>query len=117
MLEDLMLNPIPRSKGDVQEVAIYKTVGAIPKLQRLSLTLDSSNLSLIWEGEDILKDPSFDEFHQKFQVATSGTSSVPYQSRYGHIRNALINSALDETLARGIFNCISHRNLFLPPRN
>ena len=42
MVEDLTLNPIPRSKGNAQEVAIYRTLGALPKLQRLFLTLDFS---------------------------------------------------------------------------
>jgi hypothetical protein len=109
MLEDLMLNPIPRSKGDAQEVAIYKTLGAVSKLQRLTLTLNTSNVSLIQEGEDIPEDPSFDEFHQQFQVIPSYRDSYNYQLRYGHVRDALINSALDETLARAIFNCISSR--------
>jgi hypothetical protein len=31
LIEDLTL-PIPRSKGDSQEVAIYRTIGAFPKL-------------------------------------------------------------------------------------
>lgn len=114
-LEDLILKPIPRSKGDAQETAIYKSLGAIPKLQRLTLTLDSSNFRVLEGAEfindddpnaedyEIPNDPSFDEFHQQFAYDGRG-----YQPRKGHIRDALINSALDETLARAIFNYISN---------
>jgi hypothetical protein len=121
MLEDLILKPIPRSKGDAQETAIYKTLGDIPKLQRITLTLDSSNFRVLEGAEfiddddpdsedyEIPNDPSFDEFHQQFAYESRG-----YQPRKGHIRDALINSALDETLARAIFNCISNARHAFP---
>ncbi|KAH8811105.1 hypothetical protein F5884DRAFT_265969 [Xylogone sp. PMI_703] len=82
----------------------------MPKLQRLNLTLDCSNLSVLGPTEDIRQgdnyevpsDPTFDEFDQ--ETASHG---YIYRPRKGHVRDAFINSALDETLARAIFNCIS----------
>jgi len=51
ILEVLKL-PIPRSKGDRRELAIYRTLGAIPRLQKLSLTLDSSDRTVLKVTED-----------------------------------------------------------------
>lgn len=48
---------------------------------------------------------SFDEFHQ--ELAYDGCGYPPHK---GHIRDALINSALDEMLTCNIFNCISNSN-------
>ncbi len=105
ILEDLTL-PVPRSKGDAQELAIYRTLGALPKLQKLFLILDSSNLSVLVDNDlEVPNDASFDEFgKQFFPLDMRITRPGP---RNGHVRAALINSALDETLARAIFQTIS----------
>lgn len=59
----------------------------------------------MWEGGDIPEDPSFDDFHQQFVL--NCTALEDYRARKGHVRDALINSALDEPLARAIFTRIS----------
>lgn len=110
LLEDLELS-IRRSKGDRQEQNIYKTLGAINKLQRLISYLDCANRST-WRDPDpeeaeeiiLLEDPSFDDFHQ-LTVFDYGSGSFP--PRNGHLRDALINGAVDETIARAIFQSIS----------
>ena len=55
-------------------------------------------------GGETDEDPSFDDYHQRLVQPREGDWTRP---RNGHVRDALINSALDETLARAIFNCIS----------
>jgi hypothetical protein len=119
LLEDLTLT-IPRSKGDKNEVAIYNALGSIPRLQDLQLTLNAAYIPP-YEMEDIdgdedyfpdtlmPNDPSFDGFDQ--QVYSYKENSVSTynlrQARIGHLRDGLINGALDEKLARAIFDAIS----------
>lgn len=110
-LEDLSL-VIPRTKGDRREQNIYKALGAMPKLQTLCLLLDCVN-RFVWpdpgleEGEDIIvfNDPSFDDFDQAFSHEPDGEWLWP--ARNCHVRDALVNSALDDALARAIFQSVS----------
>ncbi|KAH6617136.1 hypothetical protein F5144DRAFT_498249 [Chaetomium tenue] len=106
---------IRRSRGSATEVALYKALGRFAKLRRLVLTLDVSPVP--WfpiapsheQGDqfgtralafDTAIDPSFDESDR--QHLTTGL----YPYRNGHIRDAFINTAVDETLARAIFRTI-----------
>ena len=77
------------------------------------LTLDSSHLSVVVGDLDIPNDPPFDEFDQLFYPANIlgiyGDGAQGSKPRNGHIRDALVNSALDETLARTIFQSILSR--------
>ncbi|KAH8807958.1 hypothetical protein F5884DRAFT_350102 [Xylogone sp. PMI_703] len=102
ILEELML-PIPRSRGDANEVAIYKTLGAMPRLRKLNLILDSNDWS-IYSSRRLQVDPTFDEFDQQI-FAYGYVPRKPVLN--GHIRDALISCALDEKLSRDIFHCIS----------
>lgn len=117
MLEDLALT-LCRSKGDAAEVASYRALGSIRNLQYISLVLDASNHAIL--SEDALadfddeddnaeypetpNDSSFDNFDQQFFTRSYMSWRDP---RNGHIRDAFINSAVDETLARAIFWTIS----------
>jgi hypothetical protein len=117
LLEDLVLT-VHRSKGDATEVGCYKALGSIRKLEYLSLNLDASNQALLWrdtmsgfnslddndEYPEAPNDPSFDKFDQQFFKRRYVSWRDP---RNGHIRDAFINSAVDETLARAIFSTIS----------
>lgn len=51
LLEDLSLT-VPRSKGDACEVAIYKALGSLFKLQSMFLTLDASDCGIFMDGDD-----------------------------------------------------------------
>lgn len=114
LLENLTII-IKRTQGDYREVQVYRALGSLPRLQRLSLTLEASNTTVLRDPEDdsddeddspILSenDLSFDDFgQQKFP-----NSFCSYRwPRNGHIQQALINSAFDKTLALAIFDCIS----------
>lgn len=115
LLEELVI-PIPRSRGDTAEVMRYRAIGSIPRLQRLKLFLDASDVTAGAEGEEesdsdefadyppSANNPSWCEFDQQITEFQIGTYKY---LRNGHIRDALINSALDETLARTIFRAIS----------
>lgn len=104
---------IQRSKGDATEVTTYATLGSLPKLQDLSLTLDCSDTRVLAEQEgdddpdaklESPNDPSFDEFDQQMLLAQLDYSRYP---RRGHVRDAFINCAVDGDLARSIFTAVS----------
>ena len=120
-LEDLTV-AIRRSKGDENEVAIYKTLGSLPRIQTLDLTLDCADESILPhvpgpgasflgravgkdvndndEAMELTQDRSFDGFYrQTFKDLQTADGT---HLSYGHIRDAFINSALDEKLARAI---------------
>lgn len=104
-IETLALK-IRRSRGDATEVALYRALGRFPRLRRLALTLDASPPP--WfpaappavERQDTAVDSSFDEFDRRY------LSGDLYPYRNGHIRDVLINTAVDETLARAIFQTV-----------
>jgi hypothetical protein len=102
-LEELILKA-PRSRGNANEVAIYKALGSLPKLRRLSLTLDATDLAVRIFDRDksysLSNDPTFDQFEQESFDEYSGL-------RNGHVRDLFINSASDEVLACSIFDTIS----------
>lgn len=112
VLEELTIQ-IKRSRGDVQEVAKYKALGHLPRLQYLHLKLDASDYTLLAEreedGDDGIEsigtpdDPSFNEFDQQYCQTKFHNSRYP---RNGHIRDAFINSALDRHLAYAIYQTI-----------
>lgn len=109
-LEKLTIK-IKRSKGDAQEVAQYRAIGALPRLRHLYLDLDASDLELLQRPEtpkenfEARNDPTFNDFDQQYcKDMLYGHGRHP---RNGDLRNAFINSALDENLARGIFHTIS----------
>ncbi|PLN78460.1 hypothetical protein BDW42DRAFT_202159 [Aspergillus taichungensis] len=118
LLEVLEL-PLRRSKGDSTEVMTYQTLGSLPALRYLGLTLGASNRSVLdcgvnSEGEPMIPDdPTFDEFDRTFFTGDQFSRpemyyhGIPRFPRNGHIRDSLVNSALDQTLARDIFRAVS----------
>jgi hypothetical protein len=118
-LEELSIQ-IRRSRGDTHEVLRYKAIGSLPRLKRLFLTLDASDYYLLHgydaddedEGREIPEtrsDASFNYFDQ--QYCRSAMFHYYLHPRNGHIRDALINAALDQDLSKSIFQTIrSGRN-------
>jgi hypothetical protein len=100
-LEDLSLT-IPRSRGDAAEVAVYRALGTLSGVQKLSLTLDAFEFSAALT-DDSDDEYGFDEFDRQLSEHRSAHSHFCN----GHIRLAFINRALDENLARAIFQSIS----------
>ncbi|OTA64683.1 hypothetical protein K449DRAFT_404191 [Hypoxylon sp. EC38] len=96
-LTDLTLT-ILRSKGDANETAVYRELGALPRLQRLSLEMDALLPPPILNGY-LPPDPSFDDYDRE----PSGIECY----LNGHFRDAFINGAMDKSLALDIFVTIS----------
>lgn len=109
-LEKLTIK-IKRCKGDAQEVANYKAIGVLPRLRHLYLDLDASDLDLLQRPDspndnlEARNDPTFDDFDQ--QYCKDMFYGNAQHLRNGDLRNAFINSALDQNLARSIFHTIS----------
>lgn len=89
---------IKRTKSDAVEAEIYKTFGKIEQLQSLFLTLDCSDWR-VTRDPDSRDDPSFDETDRET------FKSLDYLKN-GHLRENLMNCAVDETLARSIWETI-----------
>ena len=110
---------IRRSRGDADEVAAYKAVGRFAGLRRLALTLDASPAPwLPVASPSTAVDPSSDDRYLSYLDDTTYDTAIDpsfdeFDSRYlqgklkphrnGHARDAMINTAVDETLARAIF--------------
>ncbi|KFY16324.1 hypothetical protein V492_01420 [Pseudogymnoascus sp. VKM F-4246] len=99
LLEDLNLS-IPRSRGDATEVALYKTLGSIPRLQRLILQLEAS-----YRSEDCTHDDFYKYSGEEPILPVYPTNY--YIRRNNHTQDALINCAVDEPLVREIFWAIA----------
>ncbi|KAK4071667.1 uncharacterized protein Triagg1_5905 [Trichoderma aggressivum f. europaeum] len=88
-LEKLELR-VPRTRGDEDEVDIYRHLGRLPRLKRISLVLDCS---VIDPPEVMHGEPSIE----------MGGWVLPVNA----FRAALINNAMDSTLAQSIFETIA----------
>lgn len=97
MLEDLTI-PIRRSKSSAGETALYRCLARMKNVRSLFLTLDCSNWH-VWH--DSAYEPQFNEGDNKLV-----DPSYSHLKR-GILRETYINSAVDETLARSIWDIIS----------
>jgi hypothetical protein len=100
---------IPRSQGNINEVAIYKALGSIAKLTSLSLRLDTAMHQLTTDSNSegdkesewaIPKTRYYDEEEAHVRLLNFFPGF-----RREHIEATLINSAVNESLARSIFKC------------
>lgn len=107
LLEDLHL-PIRRSGSDADEVAIYKSLGELKRLQRLRLTLDWANH---W---DFLVDESQPTSSHQYEGYDAEPILFVWESEgrvlNGHIKDALKNAAMDAPLAASIWNTIREQH-------
>ncbi|KAJ4386835.1 hypothetical protein N0V93_009733 [Gnomoniopsis smithogilvyi] len=103
-LEDLAIE-INRSRGDAAEVESYRALGRLPRLQRLKLGLDATPPGII--PDDIIQIPSHVEpwFEDGWDSESPRNGLIPH--RNGHVRDALVNSAIDSTLALSIVGVIN----------
>lgn len=110
-IENLRLQ-VRRSRGDSDEVAAYKALGRFPRLRHVTLTLDASPPRwLRVEGAPPSENPTantytnvedhYDEYDAELLL------DGPWPFRRGHVRDVFVNSAVDETLARDIFDVIA----------
>lgn len=131
-IQDLLIW-IRRSRGDANEVAVYKALGRFRNLRHVNLTLDASPpprtfIRYVVVDEDSLSDDEeaddefdydsyaerqqeydtkveshFDDFDAEYIRSDLFPNRTSFPYRNGHIRDVFINSALDHELARAIF--------------
>ncbi|KAI9678982.1 MAG: hypothetical protein M1822_007408 [Bathelium mastoideum] len=97
---------VKRMKSNAIEAEIYRSFGKMECLEVLFLTLDCSD----WRVErdsTRTNEPSFDEFDRE---------TFPHLEflQKGHVRETFMNCAVDETLARSIWNIIYQAKLGKP---
>ncbi|KEQ61483.1 uncharacterized protein M437DRAFT_67420 [Aureobasidium melanogenum CBS 110374] len=93
----------PRDQGSITEVAVYKTFATFPALQRLILGLRFKNY--IMEDGRLAH---YDEFDRR-----RFSQDMIHGPRYGDVRRALIDRAIDEHFARTVYRLASRANCFL----
>lgn len=91
--------PIKRTNSDRTEAELYRSLGKFARLQRLFLILDCSNWRVMRDST-LTEDPSFDDDDRK--LFTTANSHI----KRGHVRECLLNCAVDEALARSIWETI-----------
>lgn len=100
---------VPRSRGDAAEIARYRSLGRLVQLQELYICFDASPpgyIQITQDGgtatsRDTAIEPWFDD-----QDATHLPEPFDVY-REGHVRDVLVNSAIDAELARSIFEVIN----------
>ncbi|KAI0469969.1 hypothetical protein GGR56DRAFT_661383 [Xylariaceae sp. FL0804] len=86
--------PVLRCHGDAREVAVYRALSRLRQLKRAWLSLQ------YWVGfdEDASDDIPEEDMYQ---------DSNPHMVTLPHLKDAIIDCAIDERLAQAIFNTIS----------
>lgn len=96
-LEELAVS-IKRTKSDALEAEIYKSFGRRGRLRSLFLILDCSNWS-------VARDPDLED-NTLFDTVERETWRTDEFVKKGHSRETLMNCAVDNTLARSIWETI-----------
>lgn len=87
---------INRSMSDRHEVACYRALGEFQLLEKLSLELDCSVSRMEWS------DRLLDEFDKQVYTCISGREILNF-----HMRDAFVNTAVDEKLAQSIWDVVT----------
>lgn len=91
---------VKRTMSDASEVELYRSLARIRPLQSLFLTLDCSN----WR---VRRDPDLED-EAWFDEDDKRKFDGPWRAlKRGHVRQSFINCAVDETLARSIWDVIA----------
>lgn len=113
LLEHLIV-PIKRSMGSKAEVDMYQALASMPRLTAIALTLDCSDHEVLRCQRSVARKATFtpkytDDWMQEPFAGRSMLSSENnrVQVRNGDIYQALINNAVDHTLARSIWHTIA----------
>ncbi|KAK2780951.1 hypothetical protein FQN52_001948 [Onygenales sp. PD_12] len=99
LLENLDIQ-IKRTKSDARERRLYEALGSLPGLKNLTLNTFEPRIPdepKIPDPEDV--ECTFSDFDKKLSMRSSDV-------RNAHVRDILINRAVDETLMGSIWNII-----------
>ncbi|CAN8099711.1 unnamed protein product [Discula destructiva] len=102
LLQDLAI-PVKRTKSDATEVDLYKSLGLFANVQNLLLILDCSDWHVARGLRNLTHDASFGEEDRRFYPHHEDGGGP---LRRGHLREAFLNCAVDEALARSIWAVI-----------
>lgn len=91
--------PITRSRGDQSEVGIYRALSHIPRLEHVHLRLEYS----IGPDEQFWIEESNDRPPLSHKFSVGDTDKIPVDD----LKEAFSNGAVDEKLAKGIFNLVA----------
>ncbi|KAJ5923211.1 hypothetical protein N7454_008456 [Penicillium verhagenii] len=109
---------LPRTQGNATEVESYRNLGRLPQLQSLTIRLDVTTIKLCnsnCSGRETptgskcvftAPDASFDEFDMRPCKRRAKSASRGPLCRKGDFREMLINHAIDQNLAKAIFENI-----------
>ncbi|KAJ5671745.1 hypothetical protein N7507_000872 [Penicillium longicatenatum] len=107
-----------RTQGDATEVECYRNLGGLPQLRNLMIKLDVTSIKLCNSSYGGTETPAgskcvttapdalFDEFDMEPCVRRTKFTPRGCLYRNGDIREILINHAIDENLAKEIFETI-----------
>lgn len=102
---------VRRRRGDAREVAVYKFLGTLRNLTRLSLSLDASMHLSYWPTINHIQGPSHEGNGPHLDKSTflqlPFNKSRPHSVLNGHICENLVNSTVDATLAKSILHVIA----------
>lgn len=109
-LLELFKLTLQRTQGDINEVALYKALGSIRRLQYIQLQLDVADHHYVVDDQGNAYTwpclwtlfPPFAECLYQTQIRADGSNAPT-----GEIRARLINCAIDGRLACSIFDAIS----------
>jgi hypothetical protein len=101
VLEELAVS-IKRTKSDALEAETYKSFRKLGQLRSLFLILDCSNWS-------VARDPALED-NASFDTLDREPWWNHESVKKGHLRETLINCAVDDTLARSIWETICQNN-------
>lgn len=105
-LEELTIE-IRRSRGDAFEIALYRALGRLPRLQHLCLKLDASPapfISVVEPDGSLRQDTAVESWFDAWDTEYVRHGLNPH--RRGHIRDVFVNSAIDAALAKSIFEVV-----------
>lgn len=97
-LQELTI-PVKRRKSDAFEAEVYKTFGKMERLRSLFLVLDCSE----WR---VYRDSTYNPFNGDDCDSRKVKCASDDRLKEGHLREAFINCAVDEMLARSIWDTI-----------
>lgn len=83
---------IRRTGGDEEEMSIYRALSTLRRLKRVTLFIDCSHSSILFEENSVRSVHEWPKFDEEEAAL--------------HLRETLVNSAIDSSLALGIFRAI-----------
>jgi hypothetical protein len=93
-----------------EDIAVLKAIGRMQHLSSLDLNFEASDLNVLFQPNDASEPKNLAPFDPFFSAFDKEPFDTPFfcgpSLRKGHVRDALMNSAIDVELAKEVFNTI-----------